>query len=220
MNILYVGSGLSALQAKTGKYKDHTTVALNNAWRIFENSLCDYWIHPDDFPAENFPAAKIYRNEITHSIYNDTIQKNSEKFGFAGLQGYPLECHIGYTSFFQGLYWIMGNFSPKKIGLLGFDHDYNEEKLRKWEADNKPTIQNSFNNKKEATIKEWGENYFSGYQYDSFYGHGTPDPLRFGPEYIKAKMIIAQQVSASLGITIINYSDRPSSLNIFPRETL
>ncbi|WP_426446248.1 hypothetical protein [Siccibacter colletis] len=218
MKILYVGSGLSALQVKRGGYDGHITVALNNAWRAFEKAPCDYWIHPNDFPVENYPPAGRFREEIPHRVYNAVIQRSAAAIGIKGVEGFALECFIGYTSFFQGLYWIMANFRPQQIGLLGFDHDYNGAKVKKWEADAKPTIQNSFNGQQETTVQAWAEKYFAGYDTDAFYGHGTPDPLRFGTQYIEKKMQIAQQTADRLGIRLVNYSYRPSPFAVFSRE--
>lgn len=218
MKVLYVGSGMSALQVKRGGYDGHVTVALNNAWRVFETAPCDYWIHPNDFPAENFPPVGRFRHEITHAIYNGVLQRSAVELGIIGLEGFALERYIGYTSFFQGLYWIMAHFRPQQIGLLGFDHDYNQEKVKKWEADAKPNIQNRFNGKKEKTIREWSARYFAGYETDAFYGHGTPDPLRFGRQYLEVKMNIAQQTADRVGVRIVNYSERPSPFSVFVRE--
>lgn len=218
MKVLFIGSGLSALQARSDKYHDHIKVCLNNAWRIYEGGEFDYWIHPADFPEENYPLNVNYKKEISYEDYTAALNQGASQVGFQGVTGFELEKSIGYTSFFQGLYWIMLTLSPEKIGLLGFDHDYNQNKIDKWLADDIPNIQNGFNDKKEKTIKEWSDNYFQGFEKDFFYGHGTPDPMRYGHHYIESKMALAQEKAKSLGISIVNYSERYSPYNVFERE--
>ena len=220
MKVLFVGSGLSAQQARSDKYHDHIKVCLNNAWRIYEGGEFDYWIHPNDFPKENFPSCVSYKHEVRHAEYSAVIHEGARRLGIQADTGFDIEINIGYTSFFQGLYWIMLGLSPERIGLLGFDHDYNKNKTDKWVADDKPNIQNFFNNKKEKTIKEWADNYFQGFEKDFFYGHGTPDPMRYGPEYIERKMVLAQEKAKILGISIVNYSERESPYKIFERHII
>ncbi|WP_449567526.1 hypothetical protein [Lelliottia nimipressuralis] len=219
MKVLYVGSGLSAQQATDERFRDHIKVCLNNAWRIFPDEVFDYWIHPNDFPAENYPQTKNYRTEIRHKEYSAALHQGAETLGFGELSGFNLERKIGYTSFFQGLYWIMLTLAPARVGLLGFDHDYNPEKVQKWRAEGMPQVCNDFNQKTEKTLRDWAGNYFSGLEQDAFYGHGTPDPLRFGPEYLEQKMHIAVASAKTLGVEIVNYSQRPSPYNIFARGT-
>ncbi|WP_455818641.1 hypothetical protein [Pseudomonas cerasi] len=220
MKVLFVGSGLSALQARSEKYHDHIKVCLNNAWRIYEGDEFDYWIHPNDFPKENYPLGVSYKHEVMHKEYSTVIHEGARRLDIFDVTGFELEKRIGYTSFFQGLYWIMLALSPERIGLLGFDHDYNKDKIDKWIGDDKPNIQNFFNNKKEKTIKEWSDNYFNGYEKDFFYGHGTPDPMRYGSEYIERKMALAKEKAKVLGISIVNYSDRQSPYTIFERHVV
>ncbi|WP_456310575.1 hypothetical protein [Serratia proteamaculans] len=220
MKVLFVGSGLSAQQARSDKYHDHIKVCLNNAWRIYEGGAFDYWIHPTDFPQENYPLHVNYKKEISYKDYAAVLDDGASRLGIIDVTGFELEKRIGYTSFFQGLYWIMLTLSPDRIGLLGFDHDYNKNKIDKWMSDDKPNIQNHFNNKTEKTIKEWSDNYFQGFETDFFYGHGTPDPMRYGPEYIERKMILAQEKAKILGISIVNYSDRQSPYTVFEHYSL
>lgn len=220
MKVLFVGSGLSALQARSDKYRDHIKVCLNNAWRIYEDGEFDYWIHPNDFPKENYPSCVNYKHEVMHKEYSVVIHEGARRLDIHEESGFEIEKYIGYTSFFQGLHWIMLALSPREIGLLGFDHDYNKNKVDKWMADDKPNIQNFFNKKTEKTIKEWSDNYFQGFDKDFFYGHGTPDPMRFGPEYIEKRMRLAQSNAEKLGISIVNYSERYSPYNVFKRNSI
>lgn len=220
MKVLYIGSGLSALQAKSDKYKDHVVVCLNNAWRIYSDKIFDYWIHPADFPTENYPDPVNYRKEIG---YEDYIQGSAWADAALGWQHPYPEQYIGYTAFFQGLYWIMMALSPEVIGLLGFDHDYNPGKLSKWQLNGEPNLQNNFNcDSAPENINNWLNEFFKGYTPDSFYGQGTPDPYRsgLGAEYIAEKMQLAKDSAAQLGISIVNYSEKTSLLQIFDRVRL
>lgn len=218
MNVLYIGSGLSALQAREEQYHDHIKVCLNNAWRIYEGSEFDFWIRPEDFPQENYPTQVHFRREITHENYSYALHQAAEQLGFGDLNGFALEKEIGYTSFFQGLYWIMLVLAPQRVGLLGFDHDYNPEKIKKWKADGMPQIGNNFLNKREGGVNEWVSDYFREYEQDAFYGQSTPDPMRFNADYIEKKMQLALHSAQLLGVDIINYSQRFSPYNVFPRR--
>jgi hypothetical protein len=217
MDVLYIGSGLSALQAKDEKYHDHIKVCLNNAWRIYEGGEFDYWIHPGDFPYENYPSNVHFRSEINHALYSQALHQAADRLGFGGLEGFELETQIGYTSFFQGLYWIMLTLAPQRIGLLGFDHDYNPDKTKKWREEGMPQICNNFLNKREGSMNEWANDYFKEYEQDAFYGHGTPDPLRFNDDYIEQYMQLALKNSQLLGVELVNYSQRFSPYHVFPR---
>lgn len=217
MKVLYIGSGKSAKYAISEEFADHTIVCLNNAWRLFENvKVIDYWIHTGDFPEESCPKSnKIYNKEICYKDYSVTAKIANQKLNW---QSPNPEHYAGYTAFFQGLYWILLTLNPDKVGLLGFDHDYNNNKVEKWLANNKPNIQNDFNKKKEKTIKEWSDNFFHEFEEDFFYGHGTPDPLMLGEAHIIEKMNLAQKSSKQLGIELINYSPIISHRNPLPKD--
>jgi hypothetical protein len=212
-NVLYIGSGRSALGALDEKYNGYIKVAVNNAWRIFKDTHFDIWIHSGDFPKESFPTVKNYDIEVGYTLYSKSAKKASEYFKW--VTDSP-QHYAGYTIFFMGLYYILMEMSPNEIGLLGFDHDYNPEKVEKWNSDNRPNLQNKFNNKLEPTIEEWSNNYFKGMEEDFFYGHGTPDPMRLGKHYLIEKFKRSQNSANELNIEIFNYSNVSSDINIFP----
>lgn len=215
--ILYIGSGMSATQALNPKYDDCIKIAANNAWRLFENSKFDVWIHSGDFPNERCPIIKNYESEVCYKDYTAAINKAKDvlKWECKSPQHYS-----GYTIFFNGLYYILMEMKPDKIGLLGFDHDYNPEKIEKWNNDNRPNIQNHFNKKKERTIEEWSQNYFKNMKQDFFYGHGTPDPIRLGEKHLIEKFEIAKNSAKTLGVEIVNCSGVISNINTFPQGEL
>lgn len=220
MDVLYIGSGISALQALDKRYDNHVKVCINNAWRVFENSQFGYWLHPSDFPRENYPPTSNFKEEIGYKQYSQVLEDNKALIGLEAFTGHRLEISMGYTTFFQGLYWIMLGLKPQNIHLLGLDHDYNQDKLAKWIEDGKPNIQNHFNNSKGSkNVNEWAKDYFAEYESDFVYGHGTPDPMRFGEDYIRKFMELAMVNAAKLNISIVNHSRRPSPFNVFPRES-
>lgn len=212
MPILYIGSGNSAKQALSIDRSEYTVVCLNNAWRLFENF--DVWIHSGDFPSENYPKTKNYNLEISYKEYSQAIksfcaEKNIDT-------KYP-EFWVGYTMFFQGLYWLMHNFPNEEIHLLGFDHDYNPEKTQKWLEIGKPSPQNYFK-PANKTIDEWSKETFGEFKSDFFYGHGTPDPLRLGEDELVSKFLQAKKISEKIGLKIFNLSHSPSKINCFDRH--
>lgn len=201
MNVLYVGSGKSALMAKNLDLSKYTVVAVNNAWRIFEDLKIDYWIHPNDFPADKFPNKKIFGKEIIHKDYEHTSNLANEYFKWNAVQ--PMH-YCGYTIFFQGIYWIMFNLKPKKIYLLGFDHDYNMKKVEFWKENGMPGLDVK---KKEPNLD------FSNFESDFFYGHGNPDPLRFEKSHLASKFDLLKKNANLLNIKLFNLSSVTSEIN-------
>lgn len=207
MNVLYVGSGKSALMAKNLDLSKYTVVAVNNAWRIFEDSKIDYWIHPNDFPSDKFPTKKNFDKEIIHKDYERTSNLANEYFRWNAVQ--PMH-HCGYTIFFQGIYWIMFNLKPEKIYLLGFDHDYNMKKVEFWKENGMPGLDV---NKIETNLD------FSNFESDFFYGHGNPDPLRLGKSELVSKFDLLKKNAKLLNIKLYNLSTVKSEINNIEKAT-
>lgn len=214
MNVLYVGSGRSAQLVQRIDRSKYTVACVNNAWRLFDKF--DIWIHSGDFPGENRPRVKNFETEVSHKQYNEAAAEIVNKIG--------AECkspthYLGYTVFFNGLYWLM-NQQPKKISLLGFDHDYNPEKVKKWKENNKPSPQNQYMKPKDLSINEWLCDFFKGMEKDSFYGQGTPDPLRLGEKHLKDKFLLAVEIANKLNIELVNLSPVNSEINIIKKERI
>lgn len=213
--ILYIGSGNSAKQVLStdlSLYKK--VVCLNNSWRLFDDSKFDIWIHSGDFPHENYPKIKNYDLEISHAEYSSAVKDFclNNKIGCE-----KPEYWVGYMMFFQGLYYLMEKFPKETIHLLGFDHDYNDQKTEKWINLGEPNPQNNFNLPKNTTIEDWLNCMFGEFEEDFFYGHGTPDPLRFGENELIEKFHRAKETSEKVGTKIVNISKLPSKINCFDR---
>jgi hypothetical protein len=105
--------------------------------------------------------------------------------------------------------------------LLGFDHDYNPEKLVKWDDNNRPGPHNGFFKDKGQSLSSWSEEFFKDMKTDFFYGHGTPDPMRLGIKHLKEKMQQALKHANMLNMNIYNLSSVKSEFNeIIPRGKL
>jgi hypothetical protein len=218
MDIIYIGSGKSASLIHSINKEGKIIVCANNAWRLFsENQSFDYWFHSGDFPYENYPTKRNFTHEISHKEYLATARSFVDRH-FAE-QKHHKEHYIGYTIFFQGLYWIMEELKPSNIYLLGFDHDYNKEKTQKWKEIGQPTP-TTFLQENRSGINDWAKEFFKEYQEDFFYGHGTPDPLRLGEDYLIEKFKIALDISQKLGINIYNASSVENEINCFPKKEL
>ena len=215
MDVLYIGSGKSAELVHKIDTSKYTIVGVNNAWRLFKEKPFDTWIHSGDFPHEMRPKIKNHDREVSFREYNASAQRFTDKFGIASNS--PPH-YVGYTIFFLGLYWIMMDLQPTKISLLGFDHDFNTDKVKKWNNKGRPTPQNSFNKPKSQSLKEWYGEFFQGMEKDCFYGHGTPDPMRLGEPHLKSKFIQAADNSKKLGIELVNLSPVKSEINIIKKE--
>ena len=94
----------------------------------------------------------------------------------------------------------------KKIYLLGFDHDYNPNRVKKWngkyETDNKK-LEKIFKGK--------------GFEPDTFYGQGTPDPLRFGKKKLSNLFSLVEAHGKFYGCEIFNLSSNKKGLTNFRR---
>ena len=216
MNVLYVGSGNSAHLVNVIDLNKYTICCVNNAWRLFEDKSIHAWIHSGDFPKEQFPTKKNWNKEVNYTEYSKSSKLAKQYFKWDVKS--PAH-HLGYTIFFLGLYWIMMTLRPNKISLLGFDHDYNPNKLKKWKDAGRPNIQNRHQNKSEKTIKQWGEKFFKGYQPDSFYGvHSTPDPMRLKLDTLTSKFKFAEKNAIKLGIDLGNLSPVVSDINTLKKH--
>ena len=211
MNVIYIGSGKSALQAKDLDLTPFKTICLNNAWRLLDNF--DVWIRSGDFPLKNMPKKVNFKEEISYSQYSYHIKKLSKELDW---QTNSPEHYVGYTMFFQGLYYIMSAIKPKNIYTLGFDHDYNVDRYNHWKNIGEPNPQNQFLN---INI----EKEFDKFEADSFYGKSsTPDPLRrgLGFDYLKDKFELAKKVSKDLNINLYNASFQTKGVNLFKTANL
>lgn len=218
MNVLYIGSGKSSELIKDLDLSKYYVVALNNAYRHFEGKSLDCWIHSGDFPREWRPKDKSFiKREVTHPEYEDGVKNIIKDLDISAAS--PAH-YVGYTMFFQGLYFLANEFHPKKISLLGFDHDYNPEKVAIWKAQGQPNPQNNFKRVGGESIKDSLDKTFEGKSPDSFYGHGTPDPLRLGEDHLLAKFKLAEAIFKQLGIELVNLSPVKSEINILRKEPI
>lgn len=216
-NVLYIGSGNSAELVNGKDLSNFTVVCANNAWKLFKDKSFDVWIHSGDFPDENRPkeGETQFNLNIGHTDYRETSYDAIEALGWKSAS--PMH-KVGYTVCFLGLYWIMMELKPKKIGMLGFDHDYNPDKVKRWEDNNQPNLQNQFNQESPKCINKWVSDFFDGLEKDSFYGHGTPDPMRLGKDRLIEKFKQSEDAAEKLGIELVNYSPVISEINILKKE--
>jgi hypothetical protein len=219
MNILYIGSGNSAtLVHKIDLTKFDLIICVNNAWKLFENSHFDYWIHSGDFPNHNRPIVKNFTCEISYDQYKNSCEnvlRTSKNMEVRSPQHY-----LGYTIFFQGLYYIIDSLKPTKINLLGFDHDYNPEKSKMWIENGMPTPHNKYLQEKSPDPNQWAVSFFKDYSPDFFYGHGTPDPLRLSENTLIQKFELAIEICNIFNIELVNLSPVESKINMIKKEVL
>lgn len=218
MRVLYVGSGRSAALMSQVDRTGLTVCAVNNAWRLFTpEAPCQHWIRSGDFPRECRPATRVHEHEVMYKDYAASSAAVAEHLKC----GTRLpEHHLGYTIFFQGLYWIMWTLRPAEILLLGFDHDYDAAKTARWESGGRPGPHNGHLKERAQPLAAWAEDFFQGCEADAFYGHGTPDPLRLGEERLRGLFTQAEAYARRLGVAVWNVSPAPSTLNTFPRRGL
>lgn len=217
MNVLYIGSGKSANLIEKLDLSTYYIVCANNAWKLFQNSHFNVWIHSGDFPVENRPKIINFDLDISHNQYSQSAINIAKKLQIVTRS--PMH-HLGYTVFFNGLYWIFDTLQPQKVSLLGFDHDYNQEKLKKWDENGRPNPQNNYKKPRNQSLSDWSEKFFDGMETDSFYGHGTPDPMRLGAKHLKQKFMYAIINANKLNIDLVNLSPVESTINIIRKEPI
>ena len=117
----------------------------------------------------------------------------------------PFRPLVGKTIFLDSLNWAFTK-GYKKIYLLGFDHDYNPNRVKKW-------------NGKYETNKKKLEKIFrgKGFEPDTFYGQGTPDPLRHGKEKLSNLFSLVEAHGKFYGCEICNLSSNKKGLTNFRR---
>lgn len=217
MDVLYVGSGKSAQKAPEFLRPGLTTCAVNNAWNLFPSGTLNYWIYPCDFPGDRRPPEGYRTKRINHDSYKIAGPASCD---LIGTDNKFREHWIGYTIFFQGLHWIMHSLKPSRIFTLGFDHDYNPAKVAKWKEAGCPAPNNRFQGDKPKDVLAWADKFFEGMEPDSFYGQGTPDPLRLGDTEMRTFFQRAQEVADKLNIGLYNLSGVTDGLNTFPQATI
>jgi hypothetical protein len=154
---------------------------------------------------------------VGYAEYKDAAKEIFAHFGET--YEYP-QHHAGYTTFFQGLYWIFQHLKPKEVYLIGFDHDYDPQKVTLWMEQGKPSPHNKYGGASPVSANKWVSTFFEGCPVDSVYGHGTPDPLRLGIPAIKELFERAKNYADKLGIGVFNVSGVTTGLNSFPQKVL
>lgn len=213
MKCLILGSGLSSSQKEDMELSDYFVIAVNNAWRIFENEWFHLWFHSGDFQKHSWPTQKNYAFEVGYFGSKECFGKISEVEGWPYNPQNPA-IYIGSNVFFCVMYWTIYNIRPQQIDLLGFDFDYNKEKVDIWKKIPTKFPTDKFLEESGLTIDQWYKQNF-GELRDTVYGMGTPDASRFSPEYIKEKMFLLKGYAEKHGVKITNLSKRGSVVNIF-----
>ena len=216
-SVLYVGSGLSANRVADVIQKVDICCAVNNAWRVFAPNTLDYWLCPGDFPLENYPPKGHAKTQIGYYDYLHSAQNIFAKVGEQ--HSYP-QHWAGYTTFFQGLYWLFDKIKPSKVLLLGFDHDYDQKKVTLWKEKGNPSPINGYCGEEPKDANAWASSFFKECAVDAIYGHGTPDPLRLGGASIVELFERAKHYANLLGIQVFNASGVTTGLNTFPQISL
>ena len=198
-NILLVGSGKSALEYKKHNLKNVDVMAVNKSIKAFDNLVVDYYLCATDFPKTEVPKKSFYKEKISKYNYR------YHTLAFAKYYNLPFRPLVGKTVFLDSLNWAFTK-GYKKIYLLGFDHDYNPNRVKKWngkyETDNKK-LEKIFKGK--------------GFEPDTFYGQGTPDPLRFGKKKLSNLFSLVEAHGKFYGCEIFNLSSNKKGLTNFRR---
>jgi hypothetical protein len=177
----------------------------------------DYWLHPSDFPPENYPPEDFPHTRIGYFDFQYSAKRVFSRLGED--PEFP-QIHAGYTTFFQGFYWLLDQIQPKRIFTLGFDHDYDQTKVARWKSEGLPTPNNYYCGAHPSSVNQWSNEFFKECPADAFYGHGTPDPLRLGEQTIRDLFARAQNSANRLGVEVFNVSGVTYGLNSFPQHQL
>lgn len=215
-DVVYVGSGLSAVKVSEIKRENFTTCALNNAWRAFDGSPPDYWIHSGDLPSSHLMPQSDTTIRVGHAEIAAIGREACDALGI--VTEFP-QHEIGYTMFFQGLFWIILRLKPDAIFTLGMDHDYDPDRVKMWMDAGCPAPHNRYLGADPPNPSTWADEFFRGHEPDSFYGQGTPDPMRFGEQHIKDLFRLAEERALRLGVKVFNGSNR-NGLNSFPKTDI
>lgn len=109
--VIIMGSGPGVVAARTWPKGGTTLVAINNAWQVRPD--WDVLIHPDDFPADRWPATLRPDQRVVTSAEYVPLQNALGGFVYAG-----------GTMAFTAAYWALQALKPQVIGLVGCDMVY------------------------------------------------------------------------------------------------
>ena len=197
--LLFVGSGKSALDYQKHNLDGVEILTVNNSIKAFQRKI-DYYMCSTDFPKDRKPSNSQYKTLVLKPSYFYNVLNHAR---YHKLKFRP---NVGKTIFLDGLYWAMA-MGYKKIYLLGFDHDYNPNRIKKW--DGKYTLNQS---KLEELFDGPNE------EPDAFYGQGTPDPLRHGQFNLVEMFEKAKEHAKEYQCQIINLSNRKGMIEVFDRK--
>tara|TARA_X000001036_G_C20685386_1_gene807469 strand:+ start:463 stop:1164 length:702 start_codon:yes stop_codon:yes gene_type:complete len=198
-SLLLVGSGKSALEYKNHDLRNTHILTVNNSIKAFGDMIVDYYVCATDFPQKEIPSKSKFKKRISKYEYR------YQTLAFAKYKKFPFRPLIGKTIFLDCLNWAFTK-GYKKIYLLGFDHDYNPNRVKKWDG-------------KYITNKEKLEKVFNGKndEPDTFYGHGTPDPLRLGEGNLQNYFYLIESHAKFYGSEILNLSMEKRGLSTFKK---
>ena len=111
--VLILGSAPDVLRAREFPRGHFSSIlAINNAWAVRED--WDYFIHPDDFPADRRPPLRDPNRQTI--ITSDNYVPVQNRFG-----GFV---YAGGTMAFTAGYWALGELRPDILAFLGCDMNY------------------------------------------------------------------------------------------------
>ncbi len=198
-SLLFIGSGKSALEIKKHNIYNLDILAVNNSYKAVKERKIDYYLCSTDFPKSKKPNKNIYKNLVTKYDYR------YKTLAYAKYKKFPFRPIIGKTIFLDGLNWAFTN-GYKNIFLLGFDHDYNPNRVKKWNniyTTDENNLKKLFNEKNDEP--------------DTFYGQGTPDPLRHGSDNLQNYFYLVNSHSKFYDCNIYNLSTNRKGLSIFKK---
>lgn len=116
-SVLIIGSGKNAVEADRFNLPNTKYIAVNHAWKA--TTRWDYWLHSGDFKGEKFDGELGDNRKIISASKP------------AGNTGYNEACkqhggvrETGYSIMLNASYWVMEFLSPKRIGFIGADMNY------------------------------------------------------------------------------------------------
>jgi len=116
-NVLIVGSGLTAPYASAWNLTNWLVVALHHGWQVVGDRW-DVFLHCHDAPDEMKPV-KTRPDQLIINTLHEFIYPDLEQFR-------ELKERNGWmkTMFLTGMWWVLQNIRPKKIGVIGCDMHY------------------------------------------------------------------------------------------------
>lgn len=120
--VLIIGSGLTAPLVTNWDLTGWTVVALHHGWQALPPNRWDVFLHCHDAPDDMKPI-KTRENQLIVNTLHDYFYAKEYRDMYNN-RNFRRQSGICRTMFFTGIWWVLHNLFPGRIGVIGCDMHY------------------------------------------------------------------------------------------------